>query len=504
MAEDNLDFVSGGNRESADSGWQSEWRLVKTEYWLLIPILVLAFYITFIPHQKYQFPIHVDEWVHMARAEAIMRAGDTSFNDPFSLQGGQTFSSNLEGGFHVFWGVFQRISGISWVDIFRYFPSIMFVITILSVYVFSRRLGFGLEAAFFTSLIPSTIGVMGPAFLVPVAMGLVFITLSLFVAFHLKNGWSYLALFFFTCFLLVLHAPTAVEVVIILGPYLLLSLGGNFKHSIATGAALAIPFLVPFPWILGMLGPTFISLLKPIDLPTYIEFPRVIEAFGYWPVGFGLLGTMALAIKGGRENFGLTLGLLATLAMLAIYFTLHYGLDIMYTRGLIYMMLLLAIVAGAGLMLVRKIRLSAIFGGEGSFWGNNVGNLLSIVFVVITLLAVIPVRQQTPYYHMIDQEDYAAFIWIRDNVGPQYRLAVLDPWKATAFSAIAQKPVYSRIHEYPKDTDKAASKFLDEGCSDNNFLTANRISIVYTTAKNTNPDLQEVRKNVYLLKSPAR
>ena len=105
---------------------------------------------------------------------------------------------------------------------------------------------------------------------------------------------------------------------------------------------------------------------------------------------------------------------------------------------------------------------------------------------------------------MIDWADYEAFIWIRDNVNSDYKLAVLDPWKATAFTAITQKPIYSRIHEYPKDSDKAATKFLEEGCSDSNFLTANRISIVYTLGKCTNPELQEVRKNVYLLKLPAK
>ena len=113
---------------------------------------------------------------------------------------------------------------------------------------------------------------------------------------------------------------------------------------------------------------------------------------------------------------------------------------------------------------------------------------------------VIPVRQDTPYYHMIDEEDYEAFVWIKDNVGKGYSIAILYPWKATAFTAITGKNIYSRIHNYPTERDKKAKAFLDDGCTDTNFLRKNGVSIVYSQKECDNPDLVEVRENVYLLK----
>ena len=59
-------------------------------------------------------------------------------------------------------------------------------------------------------------------------------------------------------------------------------------------------------------------------------------------------------MRGRREDYGLTLGLLAMLLMLVVFFTFHYGLHIMYQRGLMYMMLMASIVAGAGLMWVKN------------------------------------------------------------------------------------------------------------------------------------------------------
>jgi len=481
--------------------WQSIWQLAKSDYWKLLPILGLAFYIAFIPHNNYLYPVHIDEWVHLARSEAMLQAGSTTFIDPFFGQSISGLGSNLEAGFQLFWSVFQQISGISWLTIFRYFPGVIFIITVLSVYVMARREGFGWEAALFTCLIPTTVGIMGPAFMVPVAMGLLFIPLSLFLAFNFRTWWSYLVLFIFTCFLVSIHAPTAIGLVIILIPYILLNLKGNFKHSLWLILAIAIPFLAPFPWIFKMLLPTAQSLFSPQPVPTWIELPRIIQDYGYIPIGFCLLGTFLLVIRGGKKNYGLISGLLALLVMLVAAFTFHYGLHIMYTRGLMYMMLMLGIIAGAGLMGVRTIRLpSKLTVWLRPFLSKNMGNILCLVLIGVTLAMHIPDRQETPYYRMIDEEDYQAFVWIRDNVNENYDKAILDPWKATAFSAITQKNIYTRIHAYPKSSDMEAYEFLRGGSTDTAFLRENEISIVYSRLSCDNPDLVRVRENIYLLK----
>jgi len=111
---------------------------------LLLPIAALAFYIAFIPNLNYPYPVHIDDWQNMAFGKAMLRAGSTTFVDP--VLGKSTIgllSLGLEVGFHAFWGVFQRISSLSWLTIIRYFPSIVFMMTVLSVYILARRRGFG-------------------------------------------------------------------------------------------------------------------------------------------------------------------------------------------------------------------------------------------------------------------------------------------------------------------------------------------------------------------------
>ena len=352
---------------------------------------------------------------------------------------------------------------------------------------------------------------MGPAFLVPVAMGLLFLPLSLFLVFNLKTGWSYLVLFLFTCFLLSIHATTAVGLVIILIPYILLNLKGNFKHSAGITLALAIPFIALFPWVFDRILSTAEVLLTPVFHPTFIQLPRIIQTYGNIPIALCILGTLLLTIRGGKKGYGLVLGLLALLLMLVTYYTLHYGFRPLYVRGLMYMMLMMSVVAGAGLMGVKKIRLPESF----SNWlrvpliTQNLGKFLCLVLIVWMLFMSIPERLDTPYYHMIDSTDYEAFTWIRDNVDADYEKAILDPWKATAFTAITGKHVYTRIHARPHDPDEEAHAFIRRGSVNTGFLRENGISVIYTRVfdgtKNTNfvsdnPDLTKLAENIYLLK----
>lgn len=134
------------------------------------------------------------------------------------------------------------------------------------------------------------------------------------------------------------------------------------------------------------------------------------------------------------------------------------------------------------------------------FLTKNMGNILCLVLVGITLTIAIPDRQNISYYHMIDSEDYEAFIWVKENINSSYEKAILDPWKGSAFTAITGKNVYTWISSYPTPTDEEAYNFLQGGSSDTAFLRESGISIVYTREPVHNPDLVEARKNIYLLK----
>ena len=283
--------------------------------------------------------------------------------------------------------------------------------------------------------------------------------------------------------------------------FILLNLRGAFEHSLGVTLALAIPFLAPSPWIFSELLPAVQSLLIPQLVPTHVDIPRLIPTYGYLPLLLCLFGIFWLAIRGSRREYGLILGLLALLVMLAVFFTFHYGQLFVYERGLMVAMLMMSIVAGAGLMAIRKVKLPlrVINRLKMSPPWHNAGYVLGLITVILLLYTGIPARQSISYYHMIDDKDYQAFIWIKNNLEGNNEKAILDPWKATAFTAITGKKVYSRTHCYPDSNGQRTYEFLSNGSNDTAFLIENSISLVYTRGIVDNPDLVEVRSNVYLI-----
>jgi hypothetical protein len=466
----------------------------------LVLIALLAYYIAYIPHQGYPLPVHMDEWRGIAYAKALIAQGTTSFTDPFGWQAVIGFGLNVETGYHLLWGVFQRISGIPWEILFRYAPGFLFIFTISCAYILGRQRGFGWEAAFLTCLIPTTVGILGPAFMVPVAMALPFILMIIFLAFCYRHIWAYVTIFILTCFTVMLHIPSTICLIIIMIPYILINLKGNRKHSLGLAIALVAPFLLPFPWITDLILPTFKELLVPQTLPGYVTWPDLLAIYGYIPLALTLLGVCVLAYRSERENYGLVLGAIALMLMLLIFKTFHYGIAVLYERGLMVMMLMMGICGGAGLAVLKNIKLPGnIFKKiKERLTFLQPGYLVVLALIIVILFIAVPVRQSAPYYHVINEAEYEDFMWIRDNLGSEYEWAILDPWKATPFTAITGKKVYSRIHIMPYERDEQAYKFLADGCVDSDFIRENLISIVYTNQPCRNEELIEVRENVYL------
>ena len=487
---------------------QDRWRILKSDYLKLIPIVALAFYIAFIPHVDYPYPVHIDEWRHIAHNNALLEAADIDYQDPFTgleMPGGEKEIALLEVGYHIPFSIFYRLSGLSWMDIHRFFPSIIFALTVISAYILARRMGFGWEAALFACLVPTTVGIMGPDFLVPVGMGLLYVPLLLFLVFNFRTIQSYIVLFVFTCFLMTLHAPSAICIILVLLPFILISLVDNFRHGAGIILAIALPILVTLPWTMDLIISTGQELFVKQPLPAHHDLPRIIKTYGYIPFGICLFAVFVLAIRGGKNNYSLLLGLLMLTLMLAVFYTAHYGVGMMYLRGLLYVMLMMGIIAGAGVMEIRKLEFPGLIGLKEKYplVIQSVGTFLCLALIGATLAVAIPARQNIPYYNMIDDDDYEAFVWIKENVGEEYETAILDPWKGTPFTAITGKYVYTKIHSAPKAKDEEAYNFLKGGCSNTAFLRENGISIVYTGIESDNPDLVEVFQDVYILKEDA-
>lgn len=478
--------------------------VIAADRFKLFLILLLAYGLTFIPHLNYPYPLHVDEWMHLAYSRGIQEAGSTAvtavpvYEFPDFSSGAITLKpGDVEPAFHVFWAEFQMVTGLSWLAVFRYFPGLIFLMTVLAIYAIARREGYGLEAAFLASLLPTNVTMLGPSLLVPVALGMMYLPLCLYLVLYQKTKTSYLLMAVIFSFLVLMHLPTAVILIIILVPFLAFAAARDWKHSATVLASAVVPLLA-FSFPVVKVAPEFAgSFLHFTYLPAYLPYlPGPLSLWGYLPIIFFAAGVFLLSKKGGTQNYALILaGVLLLLHNISFSYW-HRGVQIIYHRSPHFLMLLMSLLGGYALWRSRQLSWHSRF---KVFSRHGLRYALVAIVIGLTLAEAVTYHTRAQFYHMIDEQDYASFVWIEQNLPGSYHKAILDPWKATAFIALARREVYTKIQHAPQEADSRAYDFLHDGCRDTGFLKENGISIVYSRESIDNDSLILLKDNIYVL-----
>lgn len=452
---------------------------VKREYITLFVVLVIAVFFAYIPHMDYNYPVHRDEWINLAKAKAIIKEKNVVYLDPFL--GEDIVRGDLEIGLRLWLAIFILTSGIPEMMSFKFLPFFITTFLVVSVYIFARRLGYGLEAAFVVALFPTSVQLLGPAFVVAVSLAAPFIFLSLFVFLNWKEDTGIFAtIVTFTIYLWYLHPPSAVAFYIISIFYIFIS------RRIIILYLLIISFIVALPQLIHLLTPAIKELsaegvFKAITFGSISKFKSIPEELGYLLSALSVVGSFLVLHKGRFERI-FVFSLVVLLSLNFIYRLIGQAPFMMPSRNYFYMMLLMSILAGYSIYEVRRYN-----------------NLFGILLIVLVFLTSLQIHLNIKYYHLITDREYDDFIYIKENV-PGERV-LMDPWKAFAFPAIAEKHVYSYLvgPQMSERNDKIYN-FFKNGCNDTYFLIKNNISIVYSYVECKNPHLEKVKDRIYILK----
>lgn len=210
--------------------WKYTW-LNLIHFIMLLAILAAAFYVGLLPRNSTRYPVHIDEWQHLALAESTIQAGRPEFPHPlfgndqeaFELELGPAHHSGVikwhhEIGFHVMLAEMRLISGVSWNMLFRLYPSLLLILITLIVYIYGKNEGIGLQSASLVVLIPSTLRLLGPGFTVPVSVGLLGLPLILYFIHRFEfKVQSNVVVLIIVVFLALAHPATWVHVVLVIG-----------------------------------------------------------------------------------------------------------------------------------------------------------------------------------------------------------------------------------------------------------------------------------------------
>jgi hypothetical protein len=468
----------------------------------------------FLPHIKenYFLPIHVDEWEHWSYSQAFMKTGSTSFINPYI---GEGIISPQEIGFNIFTSSISWILNVDFTSIFLFFPSILIIFVCLTAFNIGEKTErkFGLLAALFISFIPTTCRFLGPSFFIPITLGILYLIFLIWLFQQEEKQAIILIPILIFCIFLI-HPPTALAGLILIMVYSLLLIfekkyQSSFLLIIASLLPIGLIFLIATRWDLslqtvidGFLGENYILEMG---------LPKIwinLEQMGIILWGLLIIGVYYSIVNGKTIIRTIFLSIIAFISLIILYDRYGYGMPIMYERSFTYLFLLISLLAGLGLTELTKT-FSKILGKN--LKKINVKNMkilhyiLPSLLILILISTTIPAHINIPYYHIIDENEFETYSWIKENIKDYYQngfennKGVVDPFKASPFSAItglniislSMSPLYG--YEYHDEVEL----FLNNECKNTKFLQKFGASVISSSNCNNN-NLTMIYPNVYI------
>ena len=470
---------------------------------LLIAIIGLAFFMALYPRLDYPYPLHVDEWMHIGNTNEILETGQLSYPNPFQA-GRWDVGGHPETGYYLWFGTSILATGSTWLTLSRLMPALVLGLIAFLAYAWGKKRGFGLEAAFFATFIHTTVRFLGPAFLVPVTLGLLFFPLTLILLEKLEKDWRPLPLIVISLIaLFITHGTTAVAVGFVLVVFLIFYLAFFRSPMRQKLPSLTCLLLIPFSGLVIFLwNPGFVmreieniiySAKVPLD-PIVIPLPQL----GYIMLALAVAGLAFLIARGGWRNYALLVPTAILLLFLVLYRQwFDVGPDILYERGWLYVMLLMAFIAGYGLSQLRQLSLGFF---QRWRWGKLSVYIALALVVIFAVLQRMGGYDKKEYYRIINVPTFHSFEWVGEEL-PDNSIALLNPSFGWSYVAISGHYAYTS-NAYPWGMEQAIeiSNFLLDGATDTDYIRKRNLDVLYSPLPLNNPDLVEVRPGVYILR----
>jgi len=436
---------------------------------ILFLLLGLGFTLNFLPHLNYNYPLHVDEWVHFTYSEHI------SDNTPLYF-GGE--SNSLETGFHMLLA-FINLIGVPYLIMFKFFAGFLTILISLALFILVRRIWTERAALFsvlFITVLKSSVLLLGPMFLVPMSIGLFLIPIGFFLSLYCKK-----ILFLIIAALLIIHPPSAIALLILINCYLIVERNHVKQLLYQQGLGILISLPLYIPLLLRYKEST-------LGIVNFDIYPGTIFIPEYFGILFTLLIIIGIFFLINKAQYTVILYSISLLILVLLFY--HYNLDILvpYRRVLMYLFEALAICFGVGCSwIISRF--------------NKYREVALVILILILLVFSVPgkIDSTKKVYHLIDDKDYKSFTWVKDSIFIDITV-LLDPWKAIAFTPIAGQEVYSRVPQGYNETyinrNEEIYKFFKNKCVDKKLLEENKITLIYGDCGN---NLKKLTENVYLI-----
>jgi len=434
----------------------------------------------------------------------------------------------------MIWAFLGIITDVQLIDLFRLAPGILLVLLSFFTYIFGRKRGFGLEAALFIPLIPTSLWTLGPAFVVPVSVATLSIPLIVLpTGERLSRGsgpWLWTMLFLISGTLFV-HPTTESLLTLIatlyIGSFLIEMVTRRRYHEAlkllgALGIRVLLPAIVLAIWMPSLTRSVLYYSTSRIQLPNTPDglFYHFLNAFGWEAAFVGVLGMGFFIYRSDFLLRGLVLPVVAVVLALFVEFYPKYfiGPPPLYNRSWIMLGLLLAIFLGCAVSSYFKIskELAHNIGPrfhkqfpQGLLALSRIIGVLLIGFLLYTGLFGNYERDIfANYYHIIDSPVDSHYQWIGEHVDETERVAsgeAVMGWTYPLFAGVGTKSIGADALPFSDPKANALRLMMAKAELDVPWLKSNGISVLYSCdhigrcREMSNSGVHKVKEGVYVI-----
>ncbi len=455
----------------------------KRTVYLLIPLAILGI-LVYYPHFTYGYPLHADEWHHLAFANKIIETGHL-FTDPY--EGFRVVHE--ESGFHSFLAGFFLFTGFNPLRDYTFLPALMAMLMGLALFVFIRQItGSALAGVFgmlFYGLLKSDTGIFGPMVLTPFMFALFFgvvVFISLFRWAETKDNRYIYAVIILLAFMLSIHASLAVFTLLLVIVVLIVErvpLKKFVPHVTALLILLLAFLLLAFrqksssEMLQYLKSKFFFSALSPMtsgELFSYVSLPLI------------LLAIFGLAYLWDKRKFPLFFAS----CIVIFYSFLAYRLSSTYIirPERLFMLAFVFVVILGALGLAYLFELSPV----RAHWP------ILVIALAISSYFQAQGLSSSDFHHYIIDQDYDAILWLKQNYHDKRILS--HPFFGNAVPFSGNYAVsYSRLAtSMPKTESETLELFNNaKDCEElKDFVNNSRADLVFSKKEFDCPFLEKV------------
>lgn len=373
---------------------------------------------------NYPYPIHADEWAHLAQTVYIMQSGTLGFVNPYSPE--LEYHNDLELGYHLFLAAFFSISGLDPVLGYQYLPALFFTVNSLFLFLFVKRFTgnyyMALLSILFFLAVPSNTNIMGNWFAIPLTFSLfmVYAFFMLFGEFMERGKRTYL---FFSAAVYCLSAVTyplaAILISIMVMVQLLLRIRvrkkGFLRNNMLPISGSGLMAMVLLLILVNFPGYSVLSL----EWTSFQYDYSLIFFYGIIPTSLAVIG--ALVAVDRKMNNVFIIWPAVFLLNLFSYMVTGTGLFFAYERSIYYLLVGFAPLAAIGLFHVIE-KLYHTSGNLPLRYRNYIVPSLAILLVLVIFTVIFQGyyeigEKDLVLLHVLEKQDYEAMKFIGESYG---------------------------------------------------------------------------------------